>query len=266
MSEPLTEEEKAVIRGSGTCWFCKQSFVVDALIAGYDTFDEQRLACLACNERMQGNWGAAHEERGLDVEALRYDINTELANLTESASQFESGAAAAYHFVLSRLATPEAAPEPKPRAGCDHCSWCERLGCNTHEDVTGPYHEVPKTMPQAPEQGRDTGGPSFAEMLLTAHYQHTEDCHSRTTMRGDPCSCSYFEDLTTIRAALSQGTAHEERPVFTGGDGPVDKDGFSGAAHEKRGLDAGLRERIEWCRAALLALEHTPAPTTEETT
>ena len=58
--------------------------------------------------------GAAHEERGLDMKALRYDINTELANLTESASQFESGAAAAYHFVLSRLATPDTAPEERP--------------------------------------------------------------------------------------------------------------------------------------------------------
>jgi len=41
---------------TGTCWFCKGRFVIDALIAGYDTFDEQRLACLACNERMDGNW------------------------------------------------------------------------------------------------------------------------------------------------------------------------------------------------------------------
>jgi len=40
----------------GLCWFCKGEFVIDALIAGYDTFDEQRLACLACNERMSGNW------------------------------------------------------------------------------------------------------------------------------------------------------------------------------------------------------------------
>ena len=37
------------------CWFCKRT-VVEALIAGYDSFYEQRLACLACNERMQGDW------------------------------------------------------------------------------------------------------------------------------------------------------------------------------------------------------------------
>lgn len=45
------------------CWFCKQKFVVDALIAGYDTWDESRLACLACNERMQGNWRPRPEHR-----------------------------------------------------------------------------------------------------------------------------------------------------------------------------------------------------------
>lgn len=44
---------------AGTCWFCKGRFPVDALIAGYDTWDESRLACLACNERMSGNWRAS---------------------------------------------------------------------------------------------------------------------------------------------------------------------------------------------------------------
>ena len=38
------------------CWFCKHTVPPDALIAGYDTWDEQRLACLACNERMRGDW------------------------------------------------------------------------------------------------------------------------------------------------------------------------------------------------------------------
>lgn len=42
-----------------SCWFCKGSFPIGALIAGYDTFEEQRLACLACNERMSGNWHGA---------------------------------------------------------------------------------------------------------------------------------------------------------------------------------------------------------------
>jgi hypothetical protein len=58
---------------SGQCWFCKGTFVVDALIAGYDTFDEQRLACLACNERMQGNWrsGAAPPSGALSMRMNR---------------------------------------------------------------------------------------------------------------------------------------------------------------------------------------------------
>ena len=54
---PAQEERLDVERG--TCWFCKGRFVVDALVAGYDTFDEQRLACLACNERMSGDWRPA---------------------------------------------------------------------------------------------------------------------------------------------------------------------------------------------------------------
>jgi hypothetical protein len=47
---------------AGTCWFCKGTFPIDALIAGYDTFEESRLACLACNERMSGNWRPAEAE------------------------------------------------------------------------------------------------------------------------------------------------------------------------------------------------------------
>jgi hypothetical protein len=43
----------------GPCWFCKRVVPVEALIAGYDTFDEKRLACLACNELMSGNWHVA---------------------------------------------------------------------------------------------------------------------------------------------------------------------------------------------------------------
>lgn len=42
--------------GLTQCWFCKGMFTMEAMIAGYDTWDEQRLACLACNERMSGNW------------------------------------------------------------------------------------------------------------------------------------------------------------------------------------------------------------------
>lgn len=43
--------------------------------------------------------------------------------------------------------------------------------------------------------GRDA--PTFAEMILTAHYQHIAPCP------GEPCSCHYFEDLAVIRAALA---------------------------------------------------------------
>jgi len=52
------------------CWFCKGRFPVEALIAGYDTFDEQRLACLACNERMSGNWRPAKVQAFQDA----YDL------------------------------------------------------------------------------------------------------------------------------------------------------------------------------------------------
>ena len=54
----VAQEERLDVE-RGTCWFCKGTFVIDALIAGYDTFDEQRLACLACNERMSGDWRPA---------------------------------------------------------------------------------------------------------------------------------------------------------------------------------------------------------------
>lgn len=43
--------------------------------------------------------------------------------------------------------------------------------------------------------------PTFAEMLLTAHYQHIAPCS------GEPCSCHYFEDLAVIRAALAAPVA-----------------------------------------------------------
>ena len=32
-----------------SCWFCGRSCGSDYLIAGYDTWDEQRLACLDCD-------------------------------------------------------------------------------------------------------------------------------------------------------------------------------------------------------------------------
>ena len=53
---------------AGTCWFCKGTFPVDALIAGYDTLEESRLACLACNERMSGYWRPAEPYVGQAVE------------------------------------------------------------------------------------------------------------------------------------------------------------------------------------------------------
>jgi hypothetical protein len=37
---------------SAPCWFCHRVVPVSALIAGYDTFEEQRLACMACHEIM----------------------------------------------------------------------------------------------------------------------------------------------------------------------------------------------------------------------
>jgi hypothetical protein len=37
----------------GICWFCKHVVAWDFLIAGYDDFEEQRLACLDCDKRQQ---------------------------------------------------------------------------------------------------------------------------------------------------------------------------------------------------------------------
>jgi hypothetical protein len=34
------------------CWFCHRLFGWDYLIAGYDTFEERRLACLDCDRKM----------------------------------------------------------------------------------------------------------------------------------------------------------------------------------------------------------------------
>lgn len=63
LAERINEAERAALATPAApspedaeCWFCKSRFPVRALIAGYDTFDEQRLACNACNERMSGNW------------------------------------------------------------------------------------------------------------------------------------------------------------------------------------------------------------------
>ena len=46
---------------------------------------------------------ALHVTDTLDVERLRADIKSELTAITEPVGPFESGAAAAYHYVLARL-------------------------------------------------------------------------------------------------------------------------------------------------------------------
>jgi len=40
------------------CWFCHREVPADSLIAGYDTFEESRLACNTCNDAIQ--WLNAH--------------------------------------------------------------------------------------------------------------------------------------------------------------------------------------------------------------
>jgi hypothetical protein len=117
----------------GSCWFCKGAFVVDALIAGYDTFDEQRLACLACNERMQGNWRAArHPEQDRDsglraaleqVEAV--DLNHYEEYLT---------AAAVHDSIVGILRARLATPERAGGAGLD----VETMRATVHAVVCDP--------------------------------------------------------------------------------------------------------------------------------
>jgi hypothetical protein len=85
------------------CWFCKRMVPVDALIAGYATFDEQRLACMACNEVMQARIEA------LDLDALAFDRETlmlhdyltsaaELADLRATVIEDKDGMGEFYKF------------------------------------------------------------------------------------------------------------------------------------------------------------------------
>ena len=37
----------------GMCWFCHRTVPWSSLIAGYDTWDEQRLACNTCNDAIR---------------------------------------------------------------------------------------------------------------------------------------------------------------------------------------------------------------------
>jgi hypothetical protein len=60
----IEAQARAEALDESRCWFCKRMVPVDALIAGYATFDEQRLACMACNEVMQARIEA------LDLDAL----------------------------------------------------------------------------------------------------------------------------------------------------------------------------------------------------
>lgn len=44
--------------------------------------------------------------------------------------------------------------------GCDRCKHCDRLGCNQHEDVTGPYRAtIPKERPMSNGEDRTTPRP-----------------------------------------------------------------------------------------------------------
>lgn len=60
---------------TGMCWFCHREVPWGSLIAGYDTWDEQRLACNTCNDAIQSHGfvftrAAALVPDSLDVERL----------------------------------------------------------------------------------------------------------------------------------------------------------------------------------------------------
>lgn len=50
---PFRETEEPDALHLFPCWFCKTPVPVSFLIAGYDTWDEQRLACLDCDTEMR---------------------------------------------------------------------------------------------------------------------------------------------------------------------------------------------------------------------
>ena len=41
----------------------------------------------------------------------------------------------------------------------------------------------------------------LADALMTAHWSHTQDCSN--TLRGT-CTCHFYEDLSTVRAAITR--------------------------------------------------------------
>ena len=55
------------------CWFCGRFVSIDYLIAGYDTFEEQRLACLDCNRTLEALGKKGYELKRRDTEGERGD-------------------------------------------------------------------------------------------------------------------------------------------------------------------------------------------------
>ena len=94
-------------------------------------------------------------------------------------------------------------PEPPRRLILADEGILERLGTRTErgEKITAEWGEPDEHGWYTPtftvHYDDVRTAPTFAEMLLTAHYRHTTDCP------GEPCSCHYFEDLAVIRAALA---------------------------------------------------------------
>lgn len=59
------------------CWFCGRGFTDDYLIAGHDTWDEQRLACLDCDRAIHAlgekGWIATPSPQPTDLRAYGAD-------------------------------------------------------------------------------------------------------------------------------------------------------------------------------------------------
>ena len=72
------------VDATGTCWFCKRETWYSRLIAGYDTWDEQRLACPSCDGAIK--WLTRHGcfvSRTETVAAVLRELREEVADPSE---------------------------------------------------------------------------------------------------------------------------------------------------------------------------------------
>jgi hypothetical protein len=111
----------------------------------------------------------------------------------------------------------------------------------TDEHHHGPNITEAEHCPVCIARGSMSPLPTFAEMILTAHYQHIWPCD------GEPCSCHYFEDLSVIRAALALPAAQPE----------IDEDRLARALHDAQ--PHWKRQTASWEDHASTHLEHAAA-------